>query len=108
LLKNILILTLAVLFTTTLVSYYSSVSAQVTSNTTNTSLTQTIGNNFGTAVKVLFESPDTLILTGNPSISPRLWEALDLVKKSGYEVDAVSSFIEEPSTTVAYTIFLSK
>ena len=116
-LKTILILTTAILFSAVVGSYCSLGSAQVTSNTTNinTNLTATIYDKFPSNVNVLFESPHTLILSGETTYSTDLWQALDLVRQFGYKIDAVAQVTEESSAigntrylTPVYTIFLSK
>jgi len=127
LLKHIVVLTLAILFTAAVGSYCSSVWAQVTSNTTitntnttitNTNLTETINTKF-IGVAVLFESPHTFILRGEPTDpqfgSGSLWQAVDLVKTAGYKIDSVAQVTEESSAigntrylTPVYTIFFSK
>jgi len=65
-------------------------------------------------VQVVFQSPSTLILVGE-TFQDHLWKALDLVKQSGYKIDAVTELNENSSVsgnassmTPVYTIFLSK
>lgn len=108
--------TFAVIFIAGHGSYCSSVFAQVTSNTTlpNTNLTASIYDKFP-FVNVLFETPHTLILSGETTYNTDLWEALDLVKQFGYKIDAVAQVTEQSSAigntrylTPVYTIFLSK
>ena len=62
---------------------------------------------------VLFESPTTLILSGDDTNF--LGEAIDIAKQSGYKVDSVTVFTEQdrPSGTTVYlipvyTVFMSK
>lgn len=122
LLRNIVVLTFAILFTALVVSCCSSIWAQVSSNTTtvSTNLTGTISTKF-VGVEVLFESPQTLILQGEQTtvdihgIVGSLWEAVDLAKTNGYKIDAVAQVTEESSAigntrylTPVYTIFFSK
>ena len=112
----------AILFTVVVGSYYSPAWAQVVLNNTSvsTNLTATMGTKY-VGVEVLFESPQTLILQGQPidvdvyGVVGSLWEAVDLAKKSGYSIDAVAQVTEESSAvgntrylTPVYTIFFSK
>jgi len=114
--KNLLRVTLAILCTAVLGSYCSSVLAQVTSNTTNTNtnLTATMPLKFGFDVNVLFESPNTLILSGKSEDNNNLWQAVDFAKQFGYKIDAVSQVTESEVIyktrylSPVYTIFLSK
>jgi hypothetical protein len=119
-LKNFLILAFGIIFTAIVVSYYLSAFAQVVPNntTTNVNLTQTISTKF-LGIEVLFESPQTLILRGEPTEyqfgSGNLWEAVDVAKKVGYKIDAVAQVTEESSAigntrylSPVYTIFFSK
>ena len=108
--KAHLISALGLLFTLGVAIYCLPGFAQTTSNTNNNSnLTATIIENYN-GVEVLFQSPHTLILAGE-RYQDHLWKALDLVKQSGYNIDAVAVTEEESSPNnlkPLYTIFLSK
>lgn len=67
------------------------------------------------SVDVLYESPRTVILQGDPTYVNDIWEALDFLKQYGYKIDAVAQVTESSSAvgntrylTPIYTIFLSK
>jgi hypothetical protein len=118
--NNIVFLAFAILITASVGGYFSPSLAQVTSNTTvaNTNLTETISTKY-VGVTVLYESPHTVILSGEQESyfgsAGSLWEAVDLAKTFGYKIDAVAQVTEESSAigntrylTPVYTIFFSK
>ena len=103
---------LTLFFALGIVIYCTAGYAQDTANKAS-NLTSIINEKYN-GVQVVFQSPSTLILLGEP-FQDHLWKALDLVKQSGYKIDAVTVVNENSSvsgnansTTPVYTIFLSK
>jgi hypothetical protein len=68
------------------------------------------------SVEVLYESPRTVILQGDPTYGNDVWQALDFLKQYGYKIDAVAQVTESESSAIGntryltpiYTMFLSK
>jgi hypothetical protein len=92
-----------------IVGYLSSGNAQTTSN--STSLASIIHSKYGSGAEVWGETPTTLILTVMPDESAA--GAIDLIKESGYKIDAVTTFVPpkgamESDAPELYTIFFSK
>ncbi len=65
-------------------------------------------------VEVLYESPHSFILQGDPRYRTDLWQSLDFAKENGYHVDAVAQITESNPVgdtrylNPVYTIFMSK
>lgn len=88
-----------------------SVHAQGMSNSTY--LSDIINNKYKDQAQVLSESPTTLILTVSPESGYLAAQAIDLVKQSGYKIDAVTAFVPPSGASQTnypelYTIFFSK
>src|SRR5688572_28369934 len=107
LLKLIIFVAFGILFTFCLSNI--SVHAQGTSNLTY--LSDLINNKYKNQAQVLSESPTTPILTVSPESGPFAAEVIDLLKQSGYTIDAVTAFVPPRGASQTdypelYTVFL--
>jgi hypothetical protein len=69
-------------------------------------------------VTVIYQSPMTVVLQGNPVINPLqlhfgytntyIWRAVDLVKVQGYSIDSITRYgLATPENPTVYTLVLS-
>lgn len=109
LLKLIIFLAFGILFSL----YLSNLSIHAQGSSNSTYLSDIINNKYKNQAQVLSESPTTLILTVFPESGPVAAEVIDLVKQSGYTIDAATAFVPPRGASQTdfpelYTLFFSK